>query len=52
MSPTQLAAVRRRAENDATAHRYSWPVFCPYPANSDEAREWKRVFEAELKVAS
>lgn len=52
MSPTQLAAVRRRAVSDVVAHRNGWPVPCPYPANSDEAKEWKAAFDAELKGAS
>lgn len=50
MSPIQLAAVHRRAENDAIAHRCSWPVYCPYPAQSEEAKEWRVAFEDELKV--
>lgn len=49
MSPLQLAAVRRAAVTAAVAHRSGWPVVNPYPAQSEEAKEWQAAFEAELK---
>lgn len=52
MSPIQIAAIHRAAVTAAVAHRSGWPVYCPYPANSDEGKEWQVVFEAELKAVA
>lgn len=49
MSQTQLAAIQRAAVTAAVAHRIGWPVVCPHPAQSEEAKEWQAAFEAELK---
>lgn len=51
MSPIQLAAIHRAAVTAAVAHRSGWPALNPYPAQSDEAKEWQAAFDAELKDA-